>query len=153
MTYSNDRRRVVVTGVGVISAIGHDVESFWNALKAGKSGVTPLPLEGIDDYPCRIGATVQNFDPTQYMDRKESRRLARFAQFAVVAAAEALESAGLGRMENLSDEERTRHGVLLGTGIGGYPETEAAARVMVVLPPTSAARAARHPQRPARSAV
>ena len=131
MTYSNGRRRVVVTGVGVISAIGHDVESFWNALKAGKSGVTPLPLEGIDDYPCRIGATVQNFDPTQYMDRKESRRLARFAQFAVVAAAEALESAGLGRMENLSDEERTRHGVLLGTGIGGYPETEAAARVMV----------------------
>ena len=131
MTYRNGRRRVVVTGVGVISAIGHDVESFWNALKAGKSGVTPLPLEGIDDYPCRIGATVQNFDPTQYMDRKESRRLARFAQFAVVAAAEALESAGLGRMENLSDEERTRHGVLLGTGIGGYPETEAAARVMV----------------------
>ena len=131
MTYSNGRRRVVVTGVGVISAIGHDVESFWNALKAGKSGVTPLPLEDIDDYPCRIGATVQNFDPTQYMDRKESRRLARFAQFAVVAAAEALESAGLGRMENLSDEERTRHGVLLGTGIGGYPETEAAARVMV----------------------
>ncbi len=131
MTQSNGRRTVVVTGVGVISAIGHDVESFWNALKAGRSGVTPLPLEGIDDYPCRIGATVRDFDPTQHMDRKESRRLARFAQFAVVAAAEALESAGLGRMGNLSDEERTRHGVLLGTGIGGYPETEAAARVMV----------------------
>ncbi|MCH7905948.1 MAG: beta-ketoacyl-ACP synthase II [Chloroflexi bacterium] len=131
MTHSNARRTVVVTGVGVISAIGHDVDSFWNALKAGTSGVTPLPLEGIDDYPCRIGATVQDFDPIQYMDRKESRRLARFAQFAMVAAAEALDSAGLGRMETLSDEERTRHGVLLGTGIGGYPETEAAARVMV----------------------
>jgi len=131
MTDSSGRRRVVVTGVGVISAIGHDVDTFWNALKAGESGVTPLPLEGIDDYPCRIGATVQNFDPTQFMDRKETRRLARFAQFAVIAAGEALESAGLGRLDGLSDDELTRCGVLLGTGIGGYPETEAAARVMV----------------------
>ena len=131
MTDSNGRRRVVVTGVGVVSAIGHDVDTFWDALKAGKSGVTPLPLEDIDDYPCRIGATVQDFDPTTYMDRKESRRMARFAQLAVVAAGEALESSGLGRLDSLSDDERTRHGVLLGTGIGGYPETEAAARVMV----------------------
>jgi 3-oxoacyl-[acyl-carrier-protein] synthase II len=131
MTDSNGRHRVVVTGVGVVSAIGHDVDTFWDALKAGKSGVTPLPLEDIDDYPCRIGATVQDFDPTTYMDRKESRRMARFAQLAVVAAGEALESSGLGRLDSLSDDERTRHGVLLGTGIGGYPETEAAARVMV----------------------
>jgi 3-oxoacyl-[acyl-carrier-protein] synthase II len=131
MTDSNGRRRVVVTGVGVVSAIGHDADTFWDALKAGKSGVTPLPLEDIDDYPCRIGATVQDFDPTTYMDRKESRRMARFAQLAVVAAGEALESAGLDRLDNLSNDQRTRHGVLLGTGIGGYPETEAAARVMV----------------------
>jgi beta-ketoacyl-acyl-carrier-protein synthase II len=93
--------------------------------------VTPLPLEDIDDYPCRVGATVHDFDPTNYMDRKESRRLARFSQLAVAAAAEAYESAGFGRLEGLSDEERTHFGVLLGTGIGGYPETEAAARVMV----------------------
>jgi 3-oxoacyl-[acyl-carrier-protein] synthase II len=131
MTDSNGRRRVVVTGIGVISAIGHDVDTFWDALKMGKSGVTPLPLEDIDDYPCRIGATVQDFDPTDYMDRKESRRLARFSQLAVAAAAEAYESAGFERLEGVSEEERTRFGVLLGTGIGGYPETEAAARVMV----------------------
>ncbi|MDA1256588.1 MAG: beta-ketoacyl-ACP synthase II [Chloroflexi bacterium] len=131
MTQSNERRRVVVTGVGVVSALGQDVETFWSGLKAGKSGVSPLPLEGIEDYPCRIGATVQDFDPTRFMDRKESRRLARFSQLAVAAAAEALESAGFGRLDGLSDDERTRFGVLLGTGIGGYPETEAAARVMV----------------------
>ncbi|MDP6272712.1 MAG: beta-ketoacyl synthase N-terminal-like domain-containing protein, partial [Dehalococcoidia bacterium] len=131
MTDSNGRRRVVVTGVGVISAIGLDADTYWNGLKAGKSGVTPLPLEDIDDYPCRVGATVHDFDPTNYMDRKESRRLARFSQLAVAAAAEAYESAGFGRLEGLSDEERTHFGVLLGTGIGGYPETEAAARVMV----------------------
>lgn len=131
MRDSNGRRRVVVTGLGVISALGHNVDTFWEGLKAGKSGVTPLPLEDIDDYPCRIGATVQDFKPTDYMDRKETRRLARFAQFAVIAAGEALDSSGLNRLDGLSDQERTRHGVLLGTGIGGYPETEAAARVMV----------------------
>jgi 3-oxoacyl-[acyl-carrier-protein] synthase II len=131
MTDSNGRRRVVVTGIGVISAVGLDVDTFWDALKAGKSGVAPLPLEDIDDYPCRIGATVQDFDPMNYMDRKESRRLARFSQLAVAAAAEAYESAGFGRLEGVSEEERTRFGVLLGTGIGGYPETEVAARVMV----------------------
>ncbi|MBT3941210.1 MAG: beta-ketoacyl-ACP synthase II [Chloroflexi bacterium] len=131
MRDSNGRRRVVVTGVGVISALGHDADTFWEGLKAGKSGVTPLPLEDIDDYPCRIGATVQDYDPTDFMDRKESRRLARFAQFAVIASGEALDSAGLNRLEDLSNEDLTRCGVLLGTGIGGYPETEAAARVMV----------------------
>lgn len=131
MRDSNGRRRVVVTGLGVISALGHNVDTFWEGLKVGKSGVTPLPLEDIDDYPCRIGATVQDFKPTDYMDRKETRRLARFAQFAVIAAGEALDSSGLNRLDGLSDQERTRHGVLLGTGIGGYPETEAAARVMV----------------------
>ena len=115
----------------MISALGHDADTFWEGLKAGKSGVTPLPLEDIDDYPCRIGATVQDYDPTDFMDRKESRRLARFAQFAVIASGEALDSAGLNRLEDLSNEDLTRCGVLLGTGIGGYPETEAAARVMV----------------------
>lgn len=114
-----------------MSALGQTVDDYWDGLVSGKSGVAPLSLKGIEAYPCRIGAEVRDFDPTDFVDRKESRRLARFAQFAVAAAAGALEDAGLPRLDGLNDEERSRVGVLLGTGIGGYPEIEAACRVMI----------------------
>ncbi len=131
MSDINGRPRVVVTGTGAISALGHTTNDFWEGLKAGKSGVSPLLLENVDAYPCRIGATVKDFDPTKYVDRKEARRLARFSQFAVAAAKEALCDAGLDSTEGAPPVVPDRFGVLLGTGIGGFPETEAASRVMI----------------------
>ncbi|MFW6175023.1 MAG: beta-ketoacyl-[acyl-carrier-protein] synthase family protein, partial [Chloroflexota bacterium] len=131
MTDSNRGTRVVITGLGVISALGQCVDDFWNGLKSGASGVGPLTLKDIDEYPCRVGAEVRDFDPADFMDRKEARRMARFTQLAVAATSGALESAGLGTLDGLSDEEREQIGVLLGTGIGGYPETEDAVRTTV----------------------
>ncbi len=74
MTDNPNTRRVVVTGLGVMSALGQTVDDYWDGLVSGKSGVTPLSLKDIDAYPCRIGAEVQDFDPSDFVDRMVSRR-------------------------------------------------------------------------------
>ncbi|QUL98368.1 MAG: beta-ketoacyl-ACP synthase II [Candidatus Fermentithermobacillus carboniphilus] len=107
------KRRVVVTGIGVISPIGIGVPEFWDNLMAGKSGIRPITRFPADDYPCRLAGEV-DFDVTAYIDKREARKMDRFTQFAVVAARMAVEDAGVrGRF----DPERS--GVLLGSGIGG----------------------------------
>jgi 3-oxoacyl-[acyl-carrier-protein] synthase II len=117
------RRRVVVTGLGTVNALGHNVEDFWAAIKAGKSGVGPITKFDTADYTAKIAAEIKDFDPSKYVDRKEARKMDSFTLYAVHAAQEAMEDSGLVLGEN-GDKSRT--GVILGNGIGGIESLEVA---------------------------
>ncbi|MFN8534922.1 MAG: beta-ketoacyl-ACP synthase II [Dehalococcoidia bacterium] len=121
------RHRVVVTGLGAMTALGESPDSFWNGLLEGRSGVGPMTLCDPTNYPCRVAAEVRTFDPRNYLDFKEARRMARFTQFAVAAASQAIEAAGL----RLDAEDRDRAGVLLGNGNGGFPTIDAEMRTVL----------------------
>ena len=122
-----NRRRVVITGMGALTPLGHTVEEYWGNLLEGRSGVRTMTLCDPTDYPCKVAGEVKDFDPGQYLDAKEARRMARFSQLAVAAAGLAVENAGL----NLSREDPERLGVVMGNGNGGFPTTEENARVLV----------------------
>ena len=111
------RRRVVVTGLGLLTPIGNDVEATWNALLAGKSGAGPITLFDAQDQSVRFAAEVKDFDPSEYMERKEARRADRFLQFAMATAHQAMESSGLESV--LGDLPPERFGAIVGSGIGG----------------------------------
>ncbi|MCL6453001.1 MAG: beta-ketoacyl-ACP synthase II [Alicyclobacillus sp.] len=108
-------RRVVVTGLGVVTPLGSTVSTFWDNLTAGKSGISLIDELDTTDYPVKIGGVVRDFEPEQYIDKKEIRRLDKFAQFAIGAASQALADAGL----QITPENAERVGVLIGSGIGG----------------------------------
>jgi len=114
------KRRVVITGLGVVSALGCEVERVWENLLAGKSGVSNI--EGFDAsaFDVRIASEVKGFDPTKWMSAKEARSNDRFTQFGVAAAAEAVQDSGI----EFDKEDPFRAGVVLGTGIGGIAEIE-----------------------------
>ena len=120
-------KRVVITGMGALTPLGQSVDEYWQGLLQGKSGVGPMTLADPTDFPCKISGEVTGFDPGQYINPKEARRMARFSQLAVGAAGLAIEDAGL----NLSDEDAERLGVVIGNGNGGFPTTEENARVLV----------------------
>ena len=109
------RTRVVITGMGAITPVGIGLESTWKALLAGQSGVKSITSFDVSNFPTQFAAAVEGFDPTHYMDFKDAKRMARFSQFATVAALEALKQAAL----DLSNEDRTRVGIEMGTAIGG----------------------------------
>ena len=111
-------RRVVVTGLGALTPIGNSVPAYWDAMMAGRSGAAPITHFDASDYPTTFACEVKDFDPGDYLDRKEARRLDPFAQFAIVAADEALQDAGLDP-STFSDEEKAQTGVVFGSGIGG----------------------------------
>lgn len=113
-------RRVVVTGLGILSPIGNDIPSFWSSVKAGRSGIAPISLVDASDLAVKIAGEVKNFDPSLRLDPKEAKKMDRFAQFSVYAALEALADAGLSA--EALDSERT--GVCLGTGQGGSQSIE-----------------------------
>lgn len=110
------KHRVVVTGMGVVTSLGSDPATFWNNLKAGKSGVSRIESFDVSEYPTQIAAEVRDFKPEDYIDRKEARRMDRFVQFAVAAGVMALKDAGLEAGRNVDPE---RMGVMVGSGIGG----------------------------------
>ncbi len=114
------KKRVVVTGLGAITPIGNDVESFWNGLKNGTVGIGPVTTFDTTEYKAKLAAEVKDFDPKKYMDMKTARRMERFSQFAVAAAKEALEDAGI----DMEKEEPFRVGVCVGSGIGGLEAIE-----------------------------
>ncbi len=114
-------RRVMVTGIGVVSPLGNNKEDFWSSLIAGKSGVGKLTLFDAREFSCQIGAEVKDFNPVGRLGGKESRRMDRFTQFAVVAALDAVLDARL----DLSRENSNRIGVIVGSGIGGLGTLEA----------------------------
>lgn len=123
----NERRRVVITGVGAVTPLGLTVDDYWQALVEGRSGIGPITLCDSTGLTCQIAGEVKGFDPLNYMDHKEARRMARFSQLIVASARMAVAASGL----NLSREDPTRAGVLVGNGIGGFPEAEAGHRVLL----------------------
>lgn len=113
-------RRVVVTGMGAITPIGLSVEEFWQGVKEGKTGFAPITKFDTTDYKCRLAAEVKGFDPRRYMDARAARRMEAFCQYAVAAAKEALEDAGL----DLEKEDPYRIGTSVGSGIGSLQAME-----------------------------
>ncbi len=118
--------RIVVTGLGVIAAGGHDTGAFFNNLLAGQSGIDHITSFDVSDIPSKIGAEIKDFDPSAFMDPKEVRRNDRYTQLAVGAGLQAVADSGL-KMDSVDPE---RCGVLVGSGIGGMWTIETQARVL-----------------------
>jgi 3-oxoacyl-[acyl-carrier-protein] synthase II len=114
------KRRVVITGMGVVTPIGIGKEAFWDSLKNGRSGVGRLTFFDVTDYTCQIDAEVKGFQPEAYIDKKNIRRMDRFTQFAYAAADMAVRDAGLDKAKVDPD----RVGVIVGSGIGGLSTIE-----------------------------
>ncbi len=120
-------RRVVVTGLGVISPVGSSLDKFWENITAGKSGIGRITKFDPEGFPVQIAGEVKDFDPLEYFDRKEVRRTDPFIQFAVGAAVQAVKNAGLEE----SDIDKTRVGVLIGSGIGGLTTIEEQHKILL----------------------
>ncbi|WP_232696996.1 beta-ketoacyl-ACP synthase II [Brevibacillus daliensis] len=114
------RRRVVITGSGVMTPLGNKPELLWENLLAGKSGVGPIESFDASEYSTQIAAEVKDFHPEEYMDKKEARRTDRFVQFGLAAAKEAVKDAKL----SITDENAEQIGVYIGSGIGGLSTWE-----------------------------
>lgn len=128
-TKTHRGHRVVITGIGLLTPVGHGVQNSWAALLAGKSGGAPIRnFEITDDYDVRFAAEVKDWTPDSVLDRKEAKRTDRFAQFAIWTAEEAVVSAGLKDNDKV---DLDRIGVIIGSGIGGITTFEDQARVMV----------------------
>jgi len=121
-----DSRRVVVTGLGAITSLGHDVESFWAGLLAGRCGVERISLFDPSEFACQIGAEVRGWDAAQHMDPKEARRNDRYTHFGFVAARQAVKDSVL----DMAVEDGDRVGVMIGSGIGGMYTYESQLKVM-----------------------
>src|SRR2546430_15585098 len=116
----NDRR-VVITGMGVMSPVGNDLETFWSALKEGKSGIGRITAFDISQYDCKIAGEVRNFDPKPvFKNPKDVRRTDRFVQLAMAAAKMSIQDSGV----DLEKVNRDRLGTIISSGIGGFKTLE-----------------------------
>ena len=113
-------RRVVITGLGAITPVGNDVETFWNNIKSGVSGIGFITRFDTSEFKVKIAAEVKDFDPLVYMDRKEAKRMDVFSQFAIASAVQAVEDSKL----DLETIDKNRFGVIIGSGIGGIDTIE-----------------------------
>lgn len=113
-------KRVVITGIGAITPIGIGKDNFWNSLLDGKSGIGPITKFNAENHDARIAAEVKDFDPHDFLDKKEAKRMDRFSQFAVAATKLALEDGSI----NLDELNRERIGAIIGSGIGGIETLE-----------------------------
>jgi len=113
-------RRVVVTGVGLLTPLGIGTEASWEAIRAGKCGIGPITQFDAAAFSCRIAGEVKGFDPANYIEKKEIKKMGRFIQFAIVAAGCALEGSGL----KITPENAEQVGVYIGSGIGGFEVIE-----------------------------
>jgi 3-oxoacyl-[acyl-carrier-protein] synthase II len=114
------RRRVVVTGLGLISAVGNTAPEIWTNLLAGRSGMATITHFDTTAFPVTFAAEVKNFNPLQFVDKKEARKMGRFIHLALAATQEAMDSCGL----EVTDANRDRVGVFIGSGIGGFDVIE-----------------------------
>ena len=114
------KKRVVLTGMGVVTPVGNTLQEFWNSLLEGRSGVRRIQCFDPSKFSSQIAAEVLNFDPTKYLSSKEIRKTDRFVQFAIAASKEAIDNSKL----ELDSEDRTRVGVIIGSGIGGLHTVE-----------------------------
>lgn len=119
-------RRVVITGIGIISPLGSDKEHFWHNLINGNSGIGAIDSFDVSLYPCRIGGEVKDFDPGLYMEKREAKKVDRFTHFGVAAALQAWRDSGLDKIQVDKDEV----GVLVGSGIGGIQTTEQQLKIL-----------------------
>jgi 3-oxoacyl-[acyl-carrier-protein] synthase II len=130
MDKRNGGRRVVVTGMGLLTPVGNDVTSAWEALLAGRSGAGPITqFDATEDFDCRIAAEVKGFQVENYLERKEAKRMDRFTQFAMAASQEAVRQARLEDKPGNVDFDRV--GVIIGSGIGGIHTFEEQTRIMI----------------------
>lgn len=113
----NAVRRVVITGLGAVTPIGNDVPSFWDGLKSGRNGIGPVTRFDTTEYKAKLAAEVKGFDPSLYLEKTEIRKTDLFTQYALAAAAQAMEDSGLQTGRNM---ESHRLGVYFGSGIGGF---------------------------------
>ena len=128
MTHHSDRdRRVVVTGMGVISPLGNTVDEMWERALNGESGIGELTAIDPSAYPCKVAGQVEDFEPNEWMERREARRMARFSQFAIAAGKQAIKDSCL----NLDAIDRDRAGAVLGTGGGSLPHSDQAMRTIL----------------------
>lgn len=109
------KKRVVITGLGAITPLGNNVESFWNGIREGKNGIAEITAFDLTGFKSTLAAEVKDFDPEALLDKKEAKRMDRYCQFAMIAAEEAYKDAGL----DGADFNRERFGVIVGSGIGG----------------------------------
>ena len=114
------KRKVVVTGMGMLTPLGPDLESSWSGLTAGKSGIRPITSFDVSEFPVRFGGQVPEFDVSEYLNPKEARRMDGFIQFGLVTGIQAMNDSGL----EVTDENRHRIGVAVGSGIGGIVTIE-----------------------------
>ena len=126
MDSTSASHRVVVTGLGAVTSLGHDVDTFWASLIEGKCGVDRITLFDPSDFACQIGAEVRGWDVTQHMDPKEARRNDRYTHFGFVAAKQAFKDSGL----DMATEDGDRVGVIIGSGIGGMLTYETQLKVL-----------------------
>ncbi len=126
-TRSIDLRRVVITGMGLVTPLGNDVDEYWKNLVAGESGIGRITVIDPANYPAQVSGDIKDFEPQDYMDRKDARRMAIFSQYAVAATRLAYEDAGLS--EGNIDAERL--GVSMGNGFGGLPNTDETVRRII----------------------
>ncbi len=115
-------RRVVVTGIGVVSPIGNDKKSFWESLRTGRGGIGTITRFDTSDYPVHIAGEVKDFDPLKYIDRRDARHMDRFTLYAMGAGVQAVEDSGI----DFDHCDRDRIGVIVGSGIGGMEVYESA---------------------------
>lgn len=115
-----NRRRVVITGLGVVTPLGIGVEKTWQGLTAGKSGITKITRFDASEYSCQIAGEVKDFNPGDYIDKKEIKKMDTFIHYAVAASQEAVDDAGL----KITPDNAERVGVYIGAGIGGLPAIE-----------------------------
>jgi beta-ketoacyl-acyl-carrier-protein synthase II len=127
MMIQNLNRRVVVTGMGVVSPVGNGLEPFWDGLTSGRSGIAPITLFDASEFSVRFAGEVKDFDIGEWLDRKESKRMDRVTQFGVAAALDAVKDSGL----EITDNNRDRIGVFIGSGIGGLRTLEDQIRVLI----------------------
>jgi 3-oxoacyl-[acyl-carrier-protein] synthase II len=123
---ANGRKRVVVTGVGALTPLGNDAETFWENLVAGKSGAGPITHFDPSEFPVKFACEVKGFDPTEWIERRKARKIDRFAQMIIAAARMAEQDAGLE-----IDPESDRIGVSVATGIGGLGSFQELVRVLL----------------------
>lgn len=112
--------RVVITGLGVLSPIGNSTDEYWNSLLEGKSGIDSITRFDTSEFSTTIAGEIKNFDPTDFIDKKEARRMDRSEQYAIAASAQALKDSGM----DLEKEDMDRCGVVIGSGIGGISTFE-----------------------------
>jgi 3-oxoacyl-[acyl-carrier-protein] synthase II len=127
MSNDSSKKRIVITGLGAVTPLGIGKQTYWEALIAGKSGIGPITLFDSTGFDVKIAAEVKGFNPGDYMDTKEARRMDRFAQFGVAGAKLALEDAAF----TIDDSNAERVGVIIGSGIGGLQSLEDQMRILI----------------------